>query len=128
MAISGRCLADARVGAEKALDALNELNGHAAQSLSSPTRGRNLDEPGRICYARPMVKLTREDRKAGLALFERVWEDIEGHSPDVICFALISVLATLIGGAAADPSETAQNLARNLIKAVERPPEKSSLN
>ena len=72
-----------------------------------------------------MVKLTREDRKAGLALFERVWEDIEGHSPDVICFALISVLATLIGGAAADPSETAQNLARNLIKAVERPPEKA---
>jgi len=75
-----------------------------------------------------MIELTPEERKAGLALFERIWDDIEGHSPDVICFALISVLATLIGAAAADPSETAENLARNLIKAVQRPPEKSSLN
>jgi hypothetical protein len=49
-----------------------------------------------------MIELTPEERKAGVALYERIWEEIQGQSPDVICFALISVLATLIGGAAAD--------------------------
>jgi hypothetical protein len=75
-----------------------------------------------------MIKLTPEEQKAGVTLYERILDDIQGHSPDVICFALISALATLIGGAAEDPLKTAENLARNLVKAVQKPPEKSSLN
>jgi hypothetical protein len=39
-----------------------------------------------------MIKLTSEERKAGLALYDRIWEDIQGHSPDVVCFALVSAL------------------------------------
>jgi hypothetical protein len=75
-----------------------------------------------------MIKMTPEERQAGIALVERIWEEIEGHSPDVICFALISVLATLVGGAAEDPLKTAENLARNFVEAVRRPPKKVSLN
>ena len=72
--------------------------------------------------------LTPEEQKAGVTLYERISEDIQGHSPDVICFALVSALATLIGGAAADPLKTAENLARNLVNAVQQPPDKGSLN
>ena len=75
-----------------------------------------------------MIELTPEERKAGVALYERIWEEIQGQSPDVICFALISVLATLIGGVAADPLKTAENVASNLVRAVQRPPEKRELN
>jgi hypothetical protein len=32
-------------------------------------------------------ELTPEEQKAGVALYERIWEDIQGQSPDVVSFA-----------------------------------------
>jgi hypothetical protein len=75
-----------------------------------------------------MMKMTPEELKAGLAIYERIWNTVQGHKPDIICFALVSALATLVGGAAADPLKTAESIARNLVAAVQRPPEKSELN
>jgi hypothetical protein len=75
-----------------------------------------------------MIKMTPDEQKVGVALYERIWEEIQGHSPNVACFALVSALATLIGGAAEEPQKVAETMARNLVNAVQRPPEKSSLN
>jgi hypothetical protein len=68
------------------------------------------------------------ERERGLELRDSVWNAVQGYTPDEICFALISVLATLIAGASANPAKMAERMARNLVRTVARPAEKSELN
>jgi hypothetical protein len=72
--------------------------------------------------------MSAEEEARGRELLDKLWDDLHGYSPDEACYALISVLATLVSGAAANPSKTAESLARNLVRSVARPAEKSELN
>ena len=72
--------------------------------------------------------MTPRERHDGEALIKGIQAVIEGADPALAAWALVSALASLTSGCAADPKAQAHHLGRLLVATVESPPEAGSLN
>jgi hypothetical protein len=75
-----------------------------------------------------MSTLSPSERQAAATLSKELQAVIKDHDPAIAAAALTSALATLICARSNKPLAAAKFQAESLISAVERPPERGSVN